>query len=363
MPSHTHRTSRTRLRPVLAFLIVSAAVLLVAPSTVMAADPSDPGEFQRMLQEQLAVGAPEAIPLSTRIDPFTEIDNGTVALGVNPAGQLIIPPNPALTGTTGDKFLPTGNDGLRQVFQGEGWGAGNAGTPTFSGIAHNVFGVNVVVEKFRTTDKNAESVTVVDDQLKVTHEFKPAPRTPFLYYIEVTLRNIGDSDLTDVRYTRVMDWDVEPTPFLDVITLESNTPAGSARPQPLRYSDDNGFQSPDPFLPRVSFLPTTANQDFMDVGPFDHGALLDFQFMGQSLGPDGALRPGQSKKFAIYYGAAPSEAAALQAINDEGVEVYSLGQTATGGPTGTPNTFIFGFEDDSGREIDEGPPDSPQASG
>jgi hypothetical protein len=361
MPSHTHRTSRTGLRPVLAFVIVSAAVLLVAPSTVRAADPRDSGEFQRWLQEVMAVEESEPIPLSTRIDPFTEIDNGTVALGVNPAGQLIIPPNPVLSGTTGDKFLSNGNDGLRQAFQGEGWGAGNAGTPMFSGIAHNVFGVTATVEKFRTTDRNAESVTVIADRLKVTHEFKPAPRTPFLYYIEVTLRNIGDSDLEDVRYTRVMDWDVEPTPFLDVITLESGTP--SARPLPLKYSDDNGFQSPNPFLPRVSFLPTTANMDFMDVGPFDHGALLDFQFTGQSLGPDGALRPGQSKKFAIYYGAAPTEAAALQAINDEGVEVYSLGQTATGGSTGAPNTFIFGFEDDSGREIDKGPPDSPQASG
>jgi len=85
--------------------------------------------------------------------------------------------------------------------------------------------------------------------------------------------------------------------------------------------------------------------------PGDHGALFDFQF--------GALAPGASRQFTIFYGAAASETDMLGALAKVGAEVYSLGEpdcpfdsldlictslpANAGVELGEPNTFAFGF--------------------
>ncbi len=290
-------------------------------------------------------------------DEGSVITNGTVSLGVNQHAQLIVgDPFVDPAGFVGVLLNATGNDGLRAGCECEGWGAGVADTAQQGGANDNFGGPtpNLRLEKFQATKKDAESITVIEpNALEVTHFYRPSAKTPFLYEIDVTLRNVSKVDYRDVRYTRVMDWDVEPTPFADIITLIGNP----ARPSPLRYSDDNGFVRGLPFETRVPITPTTANQDFTDLGPYDHGAVLDFAFTGPQLGPDSALKPGESKKITIFYGAAPTEAQAVEAVNAVGAEVFSFGQTATGGQTGAPNTFIFGYEDDDGREGDSGPID------
>jgi hypothetical protein len=351
---------RRQLRKLMLLLAAMlASIVLVAVGTSTAQEAS--------VQEALAPGTPVGLNADFESsssdgndkprghpDQGTVITNGTVSLGVNQHAQLIVPANVA-QGLVGVLLNATGFDGLRSGCECEGWGAGYS--PAAQGRAYNALGppANLRLEKFQATKQDAESIVVVEEaQLEVTHFYRPSAKTPFLYEIDVTLRNVSDVDQPEVRYTRSIDWDVEPTPFAEVITLIGN-PART--PGPLLYSDDNGFTDPFPFAARIPITPTTANQDFTDLGPYDHGALFDFAFKGPQLGPDEVLGPGQSKKITIFYGAAPTEAQALEAVNAVGAEVFTFGQTATGGSTGTPNTFIFGYEDDDGREGDSGPID------
>ncbi len=311
----------------------------------------------------LTVGVQPALTAPPPDEPGATVDNGTVRLGVQNTGSLIFPS--PVANQAGDQQVATGLDGLRAGCDCEGWGAGSADPGNFFTGYTTPFAdfgppVNVAVDRFVATKKTAMSETIINpDKLKVTHFFRPSPKTDFLYEAKVTLRNISDEDIRDLRYTRVMDWDVEPTPFQDEVTLIGSP----ARPRPLRYSNDNGFSSSNPFDVRAPLNVAANNTDFTDLGPQDHGALFDFGFEGDSLGPDGALRPGQSKKITIYYGNAPTETQALGAVQAVGAEVYSFGQSAGGAQTGAPATFIFGFEDDNGREGDSGPQDPASEQG
>ena len=67
----------------------------------------------------------------------------------------------------------------------------------------------------------------------------------------------------------------------------------------LLFDSDHGFATANPLGERPSIA---ATGDFVDSGPFDHGALFDFGF--------GALDAGAERSFTIFYGAAATESAA-----------------------------------------------------
>lgn len=277
------------------------------------------------------------------------IDNGTVRLGINDHGDL----NFGTPEFAGVMFVPTGNDGTRAGCPCEGWGAGNGSAAeggVFSGFANRDRGgpSNVDLVSFTSDATSATSVTTIDDKLEVTQRYAPAPETPNLYEVRVTLKNVGGDRLGDVRYTRLMDWDIEPTAFSEFVTIRRGTTST------LLFSNNNGFLSGDPFEARSPTggiaEATVTNVDFTDVGPADHGALFDFGF--------GALDPGASTTFRIYYGAAPDEASADTTVSKAALEMFSYGQpnlTPEGAPpssvTGAPNTFIFGFRAVGGTPI------------
>jgi uncharacterized repeat protein (TIGR01451 family) len=181
------------------------------------------------------------------------------------------------------------------------------------------------------------------------------------------MTNTGTAAMTDVRYRRVMDWDVEPTAFSEWVTIQD--PGKSSH---LRFDSDDGFASASPlagptYIDSESVCGTgyTGPCTFTDLGsggtfptvttPDDHGSLFDFGF--------GSLAVGQSKSFRIYYGATTSESSAVSALTAGGAEVYSLGESNcpeanpdsgnatncssepanSGVKFGTPVTFIFGF--------------------
>ncbi len=127
------------------------------------------------------------------------------------------------------------------------------------------------------------------------------------------------------RYRRVFDWDVDPTPASEFLTIQ-----GSANPGIISFTD-NGKSSPNPLV-----APLGVSGDLVNSGPGDKGTTVTVDV--------GNLAPGQSTTFKLYYGAAadrPSAAAAVAAI---GVPVYALVQpTGTPPAVGSPNTFIFGF--------------------
>jgi hypothetical protein len=81
-----------------------------------------------------------------------------------------------------------------------------------------------------------------------------------------------------------------------------------------------------------------------DFRPDDHGALIqiDLGTLYPSLSPTGT--------FAMFYGAAPDETTAIDALTTAGAELYSLPQPDVigGASTGEPNTFIWGYKAGSG---------------
>jgi hypothetical protein len=273
------------------------------------------------------------------------IGNGTIQLGVHPHGHLNAPDGAE---TVGLRFL--GADGISPGCHCEGWGVADAATG-LTGYANQndpspVF--NLSVQSFEKTATTATSV-VTDSPIegpasvRVTHEFKPAPETSNLYEVTVSIENISAGAISDLRYRRVMDWDVPPTPFNEFVTID-----GAAPPE-LLFSNTNGFATANPLGSRTASTPGGGGAGFApqeslpngpaltDAGPKDHGSLFDFGF--------GSLPAGETETFTFYYGGAATETAALAAIDAVGADLYSLGQPNTeGGPgAGTPNTFIFAY--------------------
>jgi type IV pilus assembly protein PilY1 len=283
---------------------------------------------------------------------------GTVALGVQDTG--------ALNTTTGSVAVNAGgNTGLAYKFDDgafydatapgclcEGWGV-SATTPTgaVSGFDGNGFG-NLTVDSFTSTATTATSQVSLTSLpgLQVTHAYTPAVNAPTaLYKSLVTITNATADELNDVRYVRVMDWDIPPTEFSEYVTIQ-----GTGTTSLLELSHDDGFDTANP-LTLTSGATGTINQDFVDNGPRDHGAYFKFNF--------GTLAAGENYSFEIFYGAAGNEADALAAIGAEAIELYSLGQQS-GDPTGgAPATFIFGFKGVGGTALECGGPGQPPCPG
>jgi hypothetical protein len=164
-----------------------------------------------------------------------------------------------------------------------------------------------------------------------------------LFRNTVTISNDTGATITDVKYVRVMDWDVPFTEFAEFVTI-----VGTATTTDLERSHDNGFNTANPLGGDAPIIAATADVDFSDVGPADHGAYFRFNF--------GSLDDGESITFSVFYGAAPSELAMLAALGlvPEGIELYSLGQSSppSGDPTlGTPITYAFAFSGVGGSVV------------
>lgn len=249
------------------------------------------------------------------------ISNGVVSLGVNCLGELNY-------NEVGLKFNATGNDSTFPGCECEGWGVADRRSEV-TGYANDSTGIsnNLELVSFTTTASTATSVVRFDDTFEVTHDYRPAAASPNLYAVTVTVRNIGTTR-TELRYRRVMDWDIEPTAFDEYVTMVK----GSS-PE-LVFTSNDGFASANPLV-GPSDIGLTGS--WADEGPDDHGALFDFDF--------GDLVGGDSKTFTTLYGAAGDETTMLAALTSAGAEAYSLGQPSTthGPDLGTPNTFAFGF--------------------
>lgn len=270
------------------------------------------------------------------------IDNGTIRLGVDTLGQLN-------TGGFGLFDIRTGREATLDGCPCEGWGVGVAdgfGVPVTSGFANNSSGISGISSvSFVSDATTATSVSELGTTLRITHAFAPAAETPDLYRVTVTIENISGADVPDLRYTRVMDWDIQPTSFSEFVTI-----GGTAAATAVLYADDNGFVSGDPFAGRGPIVGGSVG-DFVDSGPADHGAVFDFGF--------GTLLAGATKSFEIFYGASLTEVGAFAALAAVDAEVYSLGQASddkTGGGADR-STFIFGFAGVGGVVVD--PPEIP----
>lgn len=294
------------------------------------------------------------------------ISNGTVALGIQDSGALNVggtstiygpsftSPGSGTVGGTGVRGLfVNGTSGYEATYPGclcEGWGVAVAslgirgydgnGLSNLSGVA-GTFGTNGGGNGIATTVRTIAGPSGAP-VLEVTHDFKPSA-SAYLYQVDVTIKNLSGADLgsgaTDLRYTRLMDFDTEPTAFSEYITIQRG---GAAN---LLTTSDDGFEAANPLLPTSSIsgcAPVGAS--FVDCGPTDHGARFDFGFSAL-LGADDLLTDGDDtmRSFTIYYGAAPDENTADAARLAVGAGVYAYGQNSRDPVAGTPITYIFAF--------------------
>lgn len=274
--------------------------------------------------------------------------SGTVALGVNDEGHL--------NTSTGNVAVNSGATGLSYKFPDgsfrdatspgclcEGWGVSVNGTTSgYANVDSDGGAVNLSVSSFSATANSATSVVTLTSLpgLKVTHAYSMADKAPSVFFKDVvTITNNTGAEVTDLKFVRVMDWDVPETEFNEYVTIK-----GVGTTTLLERSHNNGFNTANPLGGDASIDPATEDVDFTDAGPKDQGAYFRFNF--------GSLADGESYTFTTFYGAAGSESAALAAIGAEGIELYSLGQSNGGQRTGEPATFIFGFSGVGGTPVE-----------
>jgi type IV pilus assembly protein PilY1 len=277
----------------------------------------------------------------------------SVAMGVNAEGHLNtadgnIVTNSSRTGLAFKFADGSWRDATSPGCYCEGWGvsvnnatSGYANVDTDGGVTNlSLVGTPAATSSTFTTTTALTSLP----GLTVTHAYAPADNAPdALFKVVVTIRNETGSAVNDVKYVRVMDWDVPPTEFSEFVTIR-----GTATTTLLDKSHLNGFDTANPIG-----SPCDANGcgyggvdvDVTDAGARDHGAYFRFNF--------GTIENDAEYAFTIFYGAAQSERMALAAIGAEGIELFSLGQSSTDGGAafGTPATFIFGFAGVGGTPV------------
>lgn len=266
----------------------------------------------------------------------TVLSNGTVSIGVAPAGNLIYR-------GVGVRFVPTSAEALAVAELSAGWGVADIRSQMYAKAGQSFVGsANIVFESFESTSETAKSVVAAAGIMRVTNEYRPS-KTPNLFKNTVHIENIS-SETIDLRYRRVMDWDVPPTATREITTVVTN----NARD--VFASSDNGFLDGNPLVP---MRPKAFMGEYVDFPPTDNGASFDFAF--------GKLAPGEIKVVEFFYGAAENAEKALDALSVVGAEVYSLAKPNSpdpkNRPLGLPNTFIFGATNVRGIKIERNYPD------
>ncbi|WP_332745651.1 PEP-CTERM sorting domain-containing protein [Hydrogenophaga sp.] len=263
--------------------------------------------------------------------------SATVALGVNDNGSLNTTPNITTNASATGLAYNFGTAGWRDATAPgclcEGWGVSVNNTASgYANVAGGTAGLTVGALSNVTTTSVTTSTSLSSlAGLSVTQAYAVSAATSALFQTTVTITNMTGAAVNDVKYVRVMDWDVPPTEFAEYVTIK-----GTATTTLLERSHNDGFDTSNPLVPTSGLNPATEDVDFTDVGAADHGAYFRFNF--------GTLEDGDSYTFSIFYGAAGNEADALAAIGAAGIELYSLGQSGIGGaPANGAPTFIFGF--------------------
>lgn len=255
--------------------------------------------------------------------------NGNVTLGVQNNGALGFSGVGINKAGVGDGIIPGCLcEGWGVAANGvAGWSANDAGqTNISSGAGTGVFGATFVSNTFLTSLSG----------LTISQVYGQSSNGA-LFRNRITISNTTGAAMTDLRYSRAMDWDIPPTAFDELVSI------GGVGALALIFSNDNGFAIPNPLVNPEAIAAGTTNVNFTDSGPGDHGAFFTFAF--------GTLAAGETREFDIFYGATDSESEALAALASVGAEVYSLGQSDGNGSTGTPGTFVFGFAGVGGTPV------------
>jgi hypothetical protein len=226
---------------------------------------------------------------------------------------------------------------------------GGAGAQISGFVNSSVGNGGVTGGVFGSTATTASStIGLTGGAITVNHAFGPSLAAD-VFQVQVSITNNTGATVSNLVYRRVMDWDVPPTEFAEFVTHSGVVANLVSNGGNLQYASDNGFASANPLVGASSIAAGTVNTDFTDSGPDDHGSVFDFAF--------GDLNDGATRIFNIFYGSSSSEAGALSAVAQLGVDLYSLGQNSApgGATTGTPATFLFAFGGVGGVEPGEIP--------
>lgn len=313
--------------------------------------------MNRFAQLTLALAATSALSIGAAHAGTVIYNTGneataTLALGINDDGSLnITEGNITTSDATGIAYkFPDGSwrDATAPGCLCEGWGVSvNDSVSGFANVASDFGANNLSIDTPAAVSSSTVTTTTSLASLPglvVTHVYQPASSSGALFEAVVTISNTTGQDLTDVKYVRVMDWDVPPTEFLEFVTIK-----GTGTTSFLERSHSNGFDTANPLGGDFALDPATEDTDFADNGAADHGAYFRFNF--------GDLAANATRTFSIYYGAAANEGDALAAIGAESIELYSLGQSSNenGGANDDGVTFIFGFKGVGGIAIEPDP--------
>ena len=338
----------------------------------------------------------QSFPSYGIIHNSTTTASQTIALGVNPAGHLNTP-NGSGTVANNTNTLATSNPGsvgIAYKWAGgkpssgngtnyaagwwdatspgskwEGWGAsGNLPVSGkvitgYASVDAGGISTNITVKSFVVDSTSIKSTVWISDPadptkaplLEVTHVYGPTSGTtnPNLFQALVTITNISGGTLTDVRYRRIMDWDMMnnlTTVYTDMVGVASSY-ASTYTPKVFDACDNGGSWysiTPDPTIAcKPAPLPVSASThvDYAGIGgtisnqTTNLGASFTFQF--------GDLLCNESAVFYIYYGAGTSRTAISSALNTVGASIYSLGYDINY-PT---IAFGFGFKGVSGSAV------------
>lgn len=335
--------------------------------------------------KQLALAALLAAAAAGGAQAQAIIQNSEVQLGVRAFGDLNVGGGTPSTGdgttVVGLRSVRTNSDSTSPGCTCEGWGVALRSTGQFGAANSSVDGVvNLSLVSFSSTASTAVSVVnMVSDRglplLQITHNYHPIAGTPYLYETTVTIKNLTGTAISagDLVYRRVMDWDI-PTPGGESVSIQGVPAAlGIANGSNVARTDNNGFNSGNPLsflsygLESTNFVNSESGNLQGSVSS-DQGAMFDFEFAG--LAADGTAT------FNTYYGVAPDKATADLArslvdgdASDVDIGLYSYGSCVASvisdpagcnSTTGTPDTFIFGFNIVGGRIIDPDPNPTPE---
>ncbi len=276
------------------------------------------------------------------------ISNDTLALGVRPNARLARSSDvPSSTGIMnfGLRLLDGQYDVVSYGEIAEGWGytdaSGILSWAGFNRFTPGQFELNAHLLNFSADAYSATSRIRIDDadgfaHAQISHVFTRSAHTNHLFEVAVTIVPFRAEGIKGARYRRVVDWDVEPTPFQEVVhTLLGNTTAISA-------TTDDGRSSPDMSRPLDV---VRASGEAQSDGPGDLGAAFDLD-LGDIPYPAG-------REFKLYFGVAPSRAAMLDALKAVGAEAFSLAQGAghAAWATGAPAVAALGFSGVGGAPL------------
>lgn len=276
--------------------------------------------------------------LSSRVT----VNNGSILLGINDAGNLLIPTStPGLDLDGNFVGMRVDSNGTWQEVIGEdecssceGFGISNLhlnSGETFAGWAtsseawlmENLLPSNIIENGVNATTE----AELNDGHMSVMHKFTPFSES--IYGVNITIENRHFSDdIGELRYRRVLMWNIPKENEKECTLL---LVGGDEKPRDLEYADGffDGYGDFDP-LYEVSASCTQKNgcpvHDFMDEGPVKTDERFQFLFRGAGDDGDEPLVLGSRETFTfnMFYGFTSGIDDMRNFISDSGAEIASV---------------------------------------